>query len=80
MSILGIKRAGNTFFIIWWNFANNFFAKEKTAILRHKMCDTVQGYIRGWILKRFFEVIYGVGFVWGYDLGGKWISVYVQLL
>lgn len=43
MSILSYKRAGNTFFIIWWYFENNFSAREKMDVLRHKICDTVKG-------------------------------------
>ena len=30
--------------------------------------------------EKIFWSYFGGGFVWGYDLGGKWISVYVQLL
>jgi|GEM_PF-4670245 len=43
MSIFGLKTAEDALFNIWQKSKNNFFAREKTAILRHKICDTVKG-------------------------------------
>lgn len=41
MSIFIFRIAENALFLIWWKSENNFSAREKTAMLRHKKLDTV---------------------------------------
>lgn len=58
MSIFGLKTAEDALFNIWQKSENNFFAREKMAILRHKICDTDPGYTPSGFLKRFFGAIF----------------------